>query len=65
MATLTTTATRPSLFGGVVIIGGTIIGAGMVSGGAGFYLVLYASLRVNDPRSEPELPDWLELRYHY
>ncbi len=31
MATLTTTATRPSLFGGVVIIGGTIIGAGMFS----------------------------------
>ncbi|MDK8008412.1 hypothetical protein QP668_26715, partial [Escherichia coli] len=28
MATLTTTATRPSLFGGVVIIGGTILGAG-------------------------------------
>ena len=31
MATLTTTATRPSVFGGVVIIGGTIIGAGMFS----------------------------------
>ena len=31
MATLTTTTTRPSLFGGVVIIGGTIIGAGMFS----------------------------------
>ena len=31
MATLTTTATRPSLFGGIVIIGGTIIGAGMFS----------------------------------
>ncbi|VDR24430.1 Tryptophan permease [Raoultella terrigena] len=31
MATLTTTASRPSLIGGVVIIGGTIIGAGMFS----------------------------------
>lgn len=62
MATLTTTATRPSLFGGVVIIGGTIIGAGMFSlpvvmSGAWFFWslaalvlpVLYASLRVNDP----------------
>ena len=29
MATLTTTQTSPSLLGGVVIIGGTIIGAGM------------------------------------
>ena len=28
MATLTTTQTSPSLLGGVVIIGGTIIGAG-------------------------------------
>lgn len=31
MATLTTTQTSPSLLGGVVIIGGTIIGAGMFS----------------------------------
>lgn len=29
MATLTTTQTSPSLLGGVVIIGSTIIGAGM------------------------------------
>ncbi len=63
MATLTTTATRPSLFGGVVIIGGTIIGAGMfslpvvmsgawfflVAGGAGLHLVLHAALRFDDP----------------
>ncbi len=67
MATLTTTQTSPSLLGGVVIIGGTIIGAGMfslpvvmsggvvllVDGGAGLYLVLYAALRANDPRSQP------------
>ena len=78
MATPTTTATRPSLFGGVVIIGGTIIGAGMFSlpvvmSGAWFFWSLAALVlpgfvcftRVNDPRSEPELPDWLELRYHY
>lgn len=31
MTTLTTTQTSPSLLGGVVIIGGTIIGAGMFS----------------------------------
>lgn len=40
MATLTTTQTSPSLLGGVVIIGGT-----------GLYLVLYAALRADDPRS--------------
>ncbi len=64
MATLTTTATRPSLFGGVVIIGGTIIGAGMfslpvvmsgawflVAGGAVF-TVLHAALRFDDPRGQ-------------
>ncbi len=44
MATLTTTQTSPSLLGGVVIIGGTIIGAGMfslpvVASGAWFFLV--------------------------
>ncbi|VEA31675.1 tryptophan permease [Salmonella enterica subsp. enterica] len=67
MATLTTTQTSPSLLGGVVIIGGTIIGAGdvlpagghvrgvvlLVDGGAGLYLVLYAALRADDPRSQP------------
>ncbi len=47
MATLTTTQTSPSLLGGVVIIGGTIIG------GAGLYLVLYAALRADDSRSQP------------
>lgn len=66
MATLTTTATRPSLFGGVVIIGGTIIGAGMfslpvvmfrrvvflVAGGASLHLVLHAALRFDDPRGQ-------------
>ncbi len=66
MATLTTTATRPSLFGGVVIIGGTIIGAGMFSlpvvmSGAWFFwslaalvftLVLHAALRFDDPRGQ-------------
>ncbi|WP_312928163.1 aromatic amino acid transport family protein, partial [Pseudescherichia sp.] len=31
MATLSTTHTTPSLLGGVVIIAGTIIGAGMFS----------------------------------
>ncbi|OAF20939.1 hypothetical protein AXK30_25920 [Escherichia coli] len=58
MATLTTTQTSPSLLGGVVIIGGTIIGAGMFSlpvvmsgawffwsmGGADLCLVLYAAI---------------------
>ncbi len=65
MATLTTTATRPSLFGGVVIIGGTIIGAGMFSlpvvmSGAWFFwslaalvfTVLHAALRFDDPRGQ-------------
>lgn len=66
MATLTTTATRPSLFGGVVIIGGTIIGAGMFSlpvvmSGAWFFwslaalvfTVLHVALRSDDPRGQP------------
>lgn len=64
MATLTTTQTSPSLLGGVVIIGGTIIGAGMfslpvvmsgvvllVNGGADFHLVLYAAFRLDDSGS--------------
>lgn len=64
MATLTTTQTSPSLLGGVVIIGGTIIGAGMfsacghvrgvvllVNGGADLYLVLYAAFRLDDSGS--------------
>lgn len=64
MATLTTTQTSPSLLGGVVIIGGTIIGAGMLSasghvrgvvflvnGGADLYLVLYAAFRLDDSGS--------------
>ena len=63
MATLTTTQTSPSLLGGVVIIGGTIIGAGMFSlpvvmsgawffnGGADLYLVLYAAFRLDDSGS--------------
>lgn len=31
MATLSTTQASPSIFGGIMIIGGTIIGAGMFS----------------------------------
>lgn len=52
---------NPSLLGGAMIIAGTIVGAGMFSlpvvmSGIWFYwsiavLVLYASLRINDPRS--------------
>ena len=48
MATLTTTATRPSLFGGVVIIGGTIIGAGMFS----LPVVMSGAERVRNPGDE-------------
>lgn len=62
MATLTTTQTSPSLLGGVVIIGGTIIGARdvllarghvrgvvfLVNGGANLHLVLYAAFRIDD-----------------
>ena len=49
MSTLTTTQASPSLFGGVVIIGGTIIGAGMFSlpvvmSGAWFFWSLLALL---------------------
>ena len=76
MATLTTTATRPSLFGGVVIIGGTIIGAGMfspvvvrrvvflVAGGVGFtwFCMLHSGLMILKPT---HLPDWLQFRHHY
>ncbi len=65
MATLTTTQTSsPSLLGGVVIIGGTIIGAGMFSlpvvmsrgvvllvMAALIYLVLYAAFRLDDSGS--------------
>lgn len=64
MATLTTTQTSPSLLGGVVIIGGTIIGAGMFSlpvviSGAWFFwsmaalifTVLYAAFRLDDSGS--------------
>ena len=64
MATLTTTQTSPSLLGGVVIIGGTIIGAGMFSlpvvmSGAWFFwslaalvfTVLYAPFRADDPEA--------------
>lgn len=65
MATLTTTQTSPSLLGGVVIIGGTIIGAGCSPAGghvrawffwsmaALVFTVLYAALRADDPRSQP------------
>lgn len=64
MATLTTTQTSPSLLGGVVIIGGTIIGAGMFSlpvvmSGAWFFwsmaalifTALYAAFRLDDSGS--------------
>ncbi|KAF1852765.1 hypothetical protein Lal_00008920 [Lupinus albus] len=37
----------------------------LVAGRAGLYLVLYAPFRANDPRSQPELPHWRELRHHH
>ena len=74
MATLSTTHASPSIFGGVMIIGGTIIGAGMFSlpvvmSGAWFFwsiaavisdLVLYAAFRIDDSGSQPQLPRWLK-----
>ena len=79
MATLTTTATRPSLFGGVVIIGGTIIGAGMFSlpvvmSGAWFFwslaalvftwfCMLHSGLMILEANLNYRIR--LQLRHHY
>ena len=77
MATLTTTQTSPSLLGGVVIIGGTIIGAGMFSlpvvmSGAWFFWSMAALIftwfcmlqyRLIQPQLLPDLRDGRFVRF--